>query len=349
MLISFRPILAELSSQPHLYPAQIHLLEKRQPRLETKTMCARFLFRQPMPHKEVCTLVALMQGPAKHHQCLTIFYGLLHSCMAMLSNLSNEYCSIVRLAPDRPAPSGFTSVSSTAPALFQQLCRTFTFARGLTLYEVWDDWNQTATGHLVPSPVAALASEYKHGFSPDRWSSLPLHQRNRLKHARTLVLERFPRMPDIAIIRIAERAQREQWNGDKKKLEERVVNHVRHEWTSYETQLEHYVRYPQFTGLPNRDRTAAAESQRGIKLSRKKDEVLEMVIPRMRDVLLSWLPNYISSLELTSFWRRHHLFDAVYGHGEYREKSILVQTSSLHCYGGLEAPANLLSKTELII
>jgi hypothetical protein len=156
-------------------------------------------------------------------------------------------------------------------------------------------------------------------------------------------------MPDIAIIRIAERAQREQWNGDKKKLEERVVNHVRHEWTSYETQLEHYVRYPQFTGLPNRDRTAAAESQRGIKLSRKKDEVLEMVIPRMRDVLLSWLPNYISSLELTSFWRRHHLFDAVYGHGEYREKSILVQTSSLHCYGGLEAPANLLSKTELII
>ena len=269
--------------------------------------------------------------------------------MAVLPNLSNEYCSLIRLVPDRPAPTGLILVSSTAPALFQQLCRTLTFARGLTLYEVWDDWNQTATGYLVPSPVAALASEYKHGFSPDGWTNLPLHERNRLKHARSLLVERFPRMPHISVVRIAERAQREHWNGDKRKLEERVVNHVRHEWTSYETRLEHYVRYPQFTGLPNEDRTAGAESQRGMKLNRKKDEVLELVKPRMRDVLLSWLPKDVISSDLTNFWRRHHLFDSADGYGEYREKSILVQTSRLQYYGGLETPANLLSKTELIM
>ena len=302
-----------------------------------------------MSHKELAPLLHSCRDPRNTFTVSHVPADLRTVAMAILSDLSNEYCRVIRLVSDRPAPSGFTLVSSTAPALFQQLCRTLTFARGLVLYEVWDDWNQTATGYLVPSPIAALTLEYKHGFSPERWDNLPLHQRNKLKHARALLLERFPRMPDIAVIRIAERAQREQWSGDKKKLEERVINHVRHEWTSYETHLEHYVRYPQFTGLPNGDRTAAAENQRRTKLSRKKDEVLEMVKLRMRDVLLSWLPNDISSLELTSFWRRHHLFDSTDGHGEYREKSTVVQTSSLHHYGGLETPANLLSKTELIV
>ena len=263
---------------------------------------------------------------------------------AMFETGMNEYCNVVRIRPGRTLPSGYTLVSASAPAVLQQLCRTFTLARGLTLHEIWDEWNQIVIGYLIPSALFGLAHEYRSGVSVDRWSTLPLHHRNRLKHARALLLDQFPRMPEIAAIRIAERAQREQWNGEKRKLEERAINHVRHEWTSYEAHLNHYQSYPQSTG-----NTAANASLRESTLSRKKDLVLEAVKPRIRDVLISWLPKEVNAADLANFFQRHDLYDSASGNGSYKQGSVLARMSCLRYHGGLETPANLLAKTELIM
>ena len=257
---------------------------------------------------------------------------------------SFEYAKLIRLEPGRAAPSGFTLISTSAPAVIQQLCRTLTFARGLTLYESWDDWTKTAVGYMVPSFIADIASDYKEGLSVDRWNCLPLHQRSILKHARTLLLDRFPKMPDIAMLRVAERAQRERWNGDKRKLEDRVVNFVRHEWSSYEVRLDHFGRHPGVLGD-----TTINDKQRVMSLKRKKDEVLEIVKPRMREVLVFWLALDISGSDLAQFYRRHRLYDSAEGIGGYQEANAVIRTSRLQHLGGLETPANLLLKTEVII
>lgn len=281
-----------------------------------------------------------MQAPAANRlRCLITLYYIAY---AMAHSDLNEYCRVVRLESGQTAPSGFTLVSASAPAVLQQLCRTFTFARGLTLYELWDCWNQTATGYVVPSSMFSMAWEYRNGLLPALWSDLPLHHRNILNHARTALLEQFPRIAEIAAIRIAERAQREKWNGEKQKLEKGVVDQIRHEWTSYEVRLEQFERYNQPAS-----NTTASQSRSETSLLRKKDEVFEIVKPRIRDVLISWLPKDVSAEYLASFFKRHELFDAADGKGGYREENMLVRTSNLRYHGGLETPANLLAKTEL--
>jgi hypothetical protein len=151
-------------------------------------------------------------------------------------------------------------------------------------------------------------------------------------------------MPGIAVIRVAERAQRERWNGDEKKLEERVVNYVRHEWTSYEVRLDQLMRFP----LPTGSSTTSGK-QREATLNRKNDDILEIVKPRIRDVLIAWLPKDVSAEDLAKFCQRHQLFDSADGDGTHRKQSVLVQTSCLRYHGGLETPANLLARTELIM
>jgi hypothetical protein len=151
-------------------------------------------------------------------------------------------------------------------------------------------------------------------------------------------------MPEIAITKVVERAQRGRWNGDKKNLEERVVNYVRHEWTSYEVRLDSVVRFHYSTS-----NTTTGGRQREATLNRKKDEILETVKPRIRDVLVSWLPKDVGAEGLARFWQRHKLFGSTDGNGTYRKESVLVQTSGLRYHGGLEIPANLLAKTELIM
>ena len=287
-----------------------------------------------------------MQVPAINElRCFFISRTYTHRHMhTMHETRMSEYCNVVRIRPGRTLPSGYTLVPASSPAVLQQLCRTFTLARGLTLHEVWDEWNQTVTGYLIPSAVFGIAHEYRSGVSVARWSTLPVHERNRLKYARALLLEQFPRMPEIAAIRIAERAQREQWNGEKRKLEERAINHIRHEWTSYEAHFNHYQSYPQATGS-----TTADANPRESKLSRKKDVVLEAVKPRIRDVLISWLPKELTAADLASLVQRYNLYDSASGNRSYKQGSVLARTSCLRYHGGLETPANLLAKTELIM
>lgn len=257
----------------------------------------------------------------------------------------NEYSNVVRHGLNQTTPLGYTLVSTSAPAILQLFCRTFTFAQGLTLYEVWDAYNQRATAYLVPTPVHSLAiSEFRNGVTTARWNHLPLHQRSILWHARELLLQQYPRMPEIAAIRIAERAEREGWNGLKVSLEGRVVNHIRHEWTSYVTHFDHYRSFPLPAG-----NTPADARLRESTLSRHKNEVLEAVKPRMREILVLWLPQDISSAALASLFQRHDLFDSANGNGQYTQANMLVRTNLLRYHGGLETPSNLLAKTELIM
>lgn len=257
----------------------------------------------------------------------------------------NEYSNVVRHGLNQTLPLGFKFVPTSAPSILQQLCRTFTLARGLTLYEVWDAYNRRATGYLVPTLLHSLAiSEFRDGITTERWNHLPLHQRSILRHARELLLQQFPRIPEIAAIRIAERADREVWNGLRSSLEERVVNHIRHEWTSYSTQFDHYRNYPLPVGG-----TLSHARLRNSTLRRHKDEVLEAVKPRVREIITLWLPGDVNAAELARLYRRHDLFDSANGNGPYKEADMVLRTSCLRYHGGSETPGNLLAKTELIM
>ena len=211
------------------------------------------------------------------------------------------------------------------------------------MYEVSDEWDESIDGYIVPSSIAEIASQYKHGLGTEGWNLFPLHKRNTLKHAHRLLDERFPRMSAIAAIRIAERAEWERWNGEKKSLEEKVVNHVRHEWTSYEVRLAYAKKY-------DRSPTAWSGGAQDVDVrwrehdwqaGAKKDQILEAIKPRMREVLHSW-PQDMDEFELTKFWRRHRLQDSVSG------ESGVSQRAALQHFGGMETVANLISRVDVI-
>lgn len=259
------------------------------------------------------------------------------------SNPIGEYSDLIRLSPDDfQTFSGCTFISASTTPPVPQLCRELTLARGRILYEVFDEWNESITGYVVPASVAEVVSQYERGLSTEAWNSLPLHRRNVLKHAHRMLDERFPRMSSIAAIRVAERAEWERWNGEKMSLEEKVVDHVRHEWTSYEVRLEYVKKYDRsptaWSGAP--ERIDAHWRDHKQQIENKKEHIREIIKPRMREVLRSWLPQDISEPELGRFWRRHSLY--VSGAGE----DGVSRGAVLQNYAGLETIANLVSRAD---
>ena len=264
--------------------------------------------------------------------------------------LPNEYSSIVRLENDVKTPPGHTFISSSLSPTVQQLSRDLTLARGRILYEVWDSWNHTIDGYLVPSSIASIAMQCKDGVRTEAWEGLPSHQQNAIRQIHTTILRHFPRIPAASAIRVAEKAQREKSSVRKSTIEERVVQHARHEWTSYDLKLEssHRLNQPPsaWSGIETIQVRRRLYQEH---YTAKKAETPASAKPRMREVLRSWLPEDISSTELALFWRKHDLFDAEEGIGGSREQDVLFKGASLQDYGRLETVCNFVRKVEAFL
>ena len=266
--------------------------------------------------------------------------------MASLA-LQNEYSEVIRLPYDCETPPGHTFISSKSPIAVQQLSRELSLARGRIIYEVWDTWTHTIAGYAVPSDIARLASLYKHGVSTKIWNELPSHRKGLIMHAYMVMMQRFPRIPEIAAIRVAEEAERDRWNGERSGIDDRVVNHAKHEWTSYQLRVQYFHQFNQrpsaWSGLQG---FYARRDDYMKRLRNTKEQALEDMKPRMREVLRSWLSEDISYAELAKFWRRHELYDSSKGEGRCRKEDGLFESLSLQYHGGLETPGNLICKVE---
>ena len=199
-------------------------------------------------------------------------------------------------------------------------------------------------GYIVPSSIAEIARKYgREGEGMAAWVNLPLQQKNRLREAWTVSLRLFPGMPAYAARVVAERAVWERWDErDNRAMEERVVSHIRHEWTIYEFRLESAGQSQGKGSAANSDEQQDGDSVR--QWMRSKLEILEIVKPRIREVTKSWLPQDTSATELVLFWRRHGLLDSAdSGKEGFRQEDVLLTKTSLMDYGGGETIANLVS------
>lgn len=102
-------------------------------------------------------------------------------------------------------------------------------------------------------------------------------------------------------------------------VEQSVVNHIRHCWTSYELCFEKKDRHGRYA----------------------KEDILETIRPRMRAVLLKWLPEDTGETKLVMLWRRHHLLDSDKGNGVCKEDDMFYTPTTLTWCGGKETAANL--------
>ncbi|KAK5122955.1 hypothetical protein LTR85_003520 [Meristemomyces frigidus] len=241
------------------------------------------------------------------------------------ANLS-EYGELIRVTPSQDYEimryDGYTFVSEQKPLAARQYCREMTLARGRILYEVWDQWTEQVLGYIVPEKISNEAKAYTPGSALSPWPEEPTPVRSLLQHAYDRVTISFERIPHIAAKSIAEAIHHTLRRRPltKRAIEDSVVEHVRHRWTSYEFRI--------------------------MNMKQKETEVLEMINPRMRDVLQSWLPQYVSGEALVELWSKHMLLDAddsqqVGG----RAVDVAFTRTTLLYHGGLETPANLVTIT----
>ncbi|KAK3725956.1 hypothetical protein LTR37_000104 [Vermiconidia calcicola] len=262
---------------------------------------------------------------------------------------TNEYSDIIRLSEHFRLPFGYTLLPSTSPITVLHLSRDLTLSRGRICYEMWDSWEEKVSGYVVPSEVVAAARDYKDGVSTKHWSGLPIDRRNVLWYAHRLLKERFPRIPAIAALRIAEKAERIGWQDRKEELEGMVVEHVNVEYTSFTFRLQYFENQ---LGPPPTPWTFSAnlgdfydvQRQYRTELKIHEEEVVKIVEPRMREVLKSWLPTSVSSLELTKFWRTHHLLESGSAKMDSFYGAETLHGSTLRDFGGLETVANIVAR-----
>lgn len=169
-----------------------------------------------------------------------------------------------------------------------------------------DRWSEHVIGYIVPDDILEEAKAYRPASSP--WPEEPSHVRNRLQYAYDGVAAQFERIPHVAAKSVAEAVYRtlRQRPYTKRAIENLLVDHVRHQWTSYEFRVKN--------------------------MQQREAEVLQIIKPRMRDVLQSWLPQCVRSESLVEFLGRHDLLDAP-----------LLRSTTLSCHGGLETVANLVT------
>lgn len=136
-------------------------------------------------------------------------------------------------------------------------------------------------------------------------------------------------MPNIAAKEIAEHAERFRWKSDKVELEAMVVNHVTREWSSFDFRMEAFV-----ATLPLPYSAAMADKLIGEE-SRK---VFEIVKPRVREVLKSWLSREKSGRQLTEFYKKHKLCS---DDGKVESYNTIVGDIEIRDYGGAETAANV--------
>jgi len=237
----------------------------------------------------------------------------------MASTTKNEYNDLIRIPPSTHPSPGRTFIEAAAPTHIMQICREHTFAQGRILYEVYDADDARVLGYLVPNTVSRLATTYKHGINLASWNKVDLDQLLKLRLAHWELMQKFPRLPDIAAKAISEKAAAQGWKGDKNVLETKLVDYALHEWTSYDFRLEQ---------APN-----AGPS--------KTKEVAEHVKPRLREVLRSWLPLHTAQRDVFLLYRRHELVDAELQEVIGGSKLDMPPSIGLQNYGGSETVANI--------
>ncbi|KAK4540075.1 hypothetical protein LTR36_009816 [Oleoguttula mirabilis] len=249
----------------------------------------------------------------------------------------SEYDEVIRVNPSQDYEilkrDGYAFISEQKPLAARQYCRDMTLARGRILYQVWDQWTAQTLGYIVPEEILSEAKAYRPGSALNPWPEEPAHTRNLLQHVYERLTIQFERIPHTAAKSVAEEIHHalRRRPMTKRAIEDAVVEHVRLRWTSYEFRVKNMV--------PSLQREC---------------EVVEMIKPRMREVLRSWLPQYISGEALVELWERHGLLDAdadtngvveiggeVAG-GETFE-DVAFRRPALFYHGGLETPANLVT------
>ncbi|KAK3716549.1 hypothetical protein LTR37_006445 [Vermiconidia calcicola] len=266
-----------------------------------------------------------------------------------LTTPTNEYSDIIRLSEHFRLPFGYTLLPSTSPITMLHLSRDLALARGRICYEMWDSWEEKVSGYVVPSEVVAVARDYKDNMTTKHWSGLPFEQRNVLWYAHRLLKERFPRIPAIAALRVAEKAERSGWQNGKEDLERMVVEHAKMEYTSFTFRLQYFENQ---LGPPPTPWTFSAnlgdfyEVQRRYQTEMKtcEEKVLEIVEFRMREVLKSWLPSFMSFSELTKFWRTHDLLEPGSAKKDTFYGAETLHGSTLRDFGGLETVTNIVAR-----
>lgn len=172
-------------------------------------------------------------------------------------------------------------------------------------------------GYFVPEEILGEAKAYRPNAALAPWPDEPMHVRTMLRHAQDIVVAQFPRVHAVSAKAVAEDAYQKLRRRPmtKRAIEDCVVEHVRRKWTSYDFRVVH--------------------------MKQKEAETVETVKPRMREVLQSWLPHYVSGESLVDFWSRHDLLDAEDGEGKGRYEDVAFKMPSLFNHGGLESLANL--------
>lgn len=242
---------------------------------------------------------------------------------------ASEYEQVIRLEAtydhDVLVPPGYIFVSDWKPVAARQYVRETTLARGRILYEVWNTWANAILGYACPEDILTEAKAYRPSSVLSLWPEEPGRARCSLQHNYDRVKHQFPLAPHVAAKAVAEHlSDRSRACPIKKRdVEDAVVEHVKLKWTSH--------------------------GFRGLHMHQRPQEVEELVRPRVRDVLRSWLDEHARGDALIQLWDRHGLRES----SDDREKKALddlsFETCSLTWYAGKETLGNCRSVTHTML
>lgn len=245
----------------------------------------------------------------------------------------DEYNTIVSLTRPFSTPIGQTYISTyDAPLNVLQLCCSRTLGRGRILYEVHDEGSSGVIGYVVPTDVSQFAHKYKHGVSLAGWNGCGYVQDQVLRRAFALLQRRFPQIPEVDAKEISELALQRRWRYDEDMLEEVVVDYILHEWTSYDFRIYGSGEDPARSGR-----------ELSMRFGEKHQQVFEIVKPRLREMIRSWLPGQVIGRDLNAFYARHRLSDDSSQGKEDSTTEVRYDTTRSY-YGGAETIANITTR-----
>lgn len=257
---------------------------------------------------------------------------------------SDEYNKIVSVTRPFSMPLGHIYVSAAdSPLCVLQLCCIRTLARGRILYQVYDQSSSGVVAYVVPADVSQFAHQYRHGINCASWSESDVGKQQVLQRAYALLRKRFPRMAEVDVKEISQKALNRRWRYDEEMLEEVVVDHALHEWTSYDMRFESAVQQ-----LPTVPSLYAVSGNEPARVRRERylhsilmhKQVLRLVKTRLREVVVSWMRPHVAVRELNSFFERHDLLDGKLPELDGRVTMARIE-STLSNFGGAETIANI--------
>lgn len=231
-----------------------------------------------------------------------------------------EYGTVLRL--DRRAESisldhDFIQIGGTKPQLLQ-FSRSLTLAQGRILYEIWDSRIEQHVGYGVPSRVLSEVRSADRMDIDGEWKHAPPLRRRRLLNAKHMVVQLFPRMPWLGIVRVVERMVRLRVDVTRDSVEDAVVRYALHQWTNYFLRLES---------------CGVAEDDGYVVISSADEHARAAVTERLKSVLLSWMHPMAEQDAVLGITERQSLVN------EPRKEDQPVPT--LRYYAGKETLANL--------